>query len=544
MILLAALSIVLTPAQGDDWIVDDDDGTWRTHHTIQDAINQSAAGDNITVYAGTYHEDLVVNQTVHIFGNGSGETIINGSESADAVTVSSNHVNITGVSVNASSTTNGITVNALYLTVDNCSISNCSEGIYATANWGRYDNITFTDCEFGARYYMSSRHYMRESTFENIATASIKMFYSERNTFRECVFDENGIEIEGYLVDHYEHHTIVNCRIAGPGWKAIVNYERIKNHTHSWDNIGQLIMVKCDNVTIENTDFERGGWSVIVAYSKNIIFRNLTLANATTGFDITDSNNITFRNISIDGMTDRCIYATGSPNCVIDGVNVTDSKYGFWTTNGGGYSIVTNFNVSDSYRAVHCFDPHVTVENSTFIGCEHPVYVWAHNFTMRHCLINDTSKTAFYLRSSNSLYENNTIRDGSGRGFYLTDPVTYGNEIIYNEFFGNYAHAVWMRNGANNNTVHHNNFANNDQSPQCHDDGVDNTWDDGTEGNYWDDWNGTGNYTLTGTANSADEHPLGSPVDNDAPQKVPEFGLLYVVSMVLVAAVLIRRRRK
>jgi len=223
---------------------------------------------------------------------------------------------------------------------------------------------------------------------------------------------------------------------------------------------------------------------------------------------------------------------------------VTDSKYGFWTTNGGGYSTVTNFSVSNSYRAVHCFDPYVTVENSTFTECEHPVYVWTHNFTMRHCLINDTSKTAFYLRSHNSLFENNTIRDVWLVGFYMTDSVNHGNVIIYNEFFNVGQYAIWMRNGANNNTVHHNNFANNDMSPQCSDDGVDNTWDDGAEGNYWDDWNGTGNYSISGTAGVADEHPLGSPVDNGAPQKVPEFGLLFVVTTVLIAAVIIRRRRK
>ncbi len=545
MVMLAVVTLVLGPVHGDDWIVDDDAGTWRTHHTIQDAINQSSAGDNISVYAGTYNEDVVVNQTVRIIGNGSGETVINGSAWATAVLISVNHVNITGVSINATPFTYGIDVDGHYVTVDNGSITNCSTGIHSSAIYGRFDNLTISDCEYGAYYdFLSGWHYMRECTFDNMLTASISMYYSENNIFRECVFAEKGVEIGGGSVDYFEHHTIHNCRIAGPGWKAVVYDDMGDNFTFQRDdNIGQLILVNVDNVTIENTDFETGGWPIVLAYSKNIEIRNMTITNATNGYTIMNSNNVTFQNVSISGMSGSSIYAEGSPNCVLDGVNVTDCEYGFWTTNGGGYSTLSYFNVTDTYRPIHCFDPYVTVENSTFTDCQSPVYVYDHNFTMRHCLINGTSSSGCYLRSSYSLYENNTFRDIGTYGFFMTDPVTRGNVIIYNEIFNTNNYAIWMRSGANNNTVHHNNFANNDRDPQCSDDGVDNMWDDGAEGNYWDDWNGTGNYTLDGSAKSADEHPLGDPEDTSAPEKVPELHVMASMIGLLGAVFILRRRR-
>ena len=72
-------------------------GPGGDHVTIQDAINNASSGDTIYVWAGTYYENVVVNKTLTIIGNGSAETTINGSGSGSVVTIISSWVNITGM---------------------------------------------------------------------------------------------------------------------------------------------------------------------------------------------------------------------------------------------------------------------------------------------------------------------------------------------------------------------------------------------------------------------------------------------------------------
>ena len=49
--------------------------------SIQNAVDNATAGDTIRVYAGTYYEDVLLNKTITLIGNGSANTIISRSSS-------------------------------------------------------------------------------------------------------------------------------------------------------------------------------------------------------------------------------------------------------------------------------------------------------------------------------------------------------------------------------------------------------------------------------------------------------------------------------
>ncbi|MBK7427360.1 MAG: right-handed parallel beta-helix repeat-containing protein [Saprospiraceae bacterium] len=71
------------------------------HTTIQDAINAATAGNTISVCAGTFNEDVLVNKTLIINGAGIGLTNVVGPIGGDASTikVSALNVQITGFSI-------------------------------------------------------------------------------------------------------------------------------------------------------------------------------------------------------------------------------------------------------------------------------------------------------------------------------------------------------------------------------------------------------------------------------------------------------------
>lgn len=72
--LCVAFVLLSEPAEGKTWHVDNSGGA--DFERIQDAVNASEDGDTIRVFAGTYYENVVVNKTLSLVGNGSANTTI------------------------------------------------------------------------------------------------------------------------------------------------------------------------------------------------------------------------------------------------------------------------------------------------------------------------------------------------------------------------------------------------------------------------------------------------------------------------------------
>ncbi|MCI0497295.1 MAG: PQQ-binding-like beta-propeller repeat protein [Thermoplasmata archaeon] len=71
----------------------------------------------------------------------------------------------------------------------------------------------------------------------------------------------------------------------------------------------------------------------------------------------------------------------------------------------------------------------------------------------------------------------------------MFDSNSDSNEVANNEvtFNGDYGFCIQ---GSTLNLIHHNHFRNNTMSPQGYDSGSSNAWDDGSEGNWWSDYDG------------------------------------------------------
>ncbi len=115
-----------------------------------------------------------------------------------------------------------------------------------------------------------------------------------------------------------------------------------------------------------------------------------------------------------------------------------------------------------------------------------------------------------------NLIVNNTLKENSKHGLII-DCESRLNSIIANEFNNNTLEAINIDDLCNNMLIYHNSFINNNIAgiSQAIDNGLHNTWffNATSEGNYWNDYDDSGYYQISGSANSIDQYPLANPID-------------------------------
>ena len=84
------------------FIVDDDGGPGINQTSIRWAVMDTANGDSVYVYNGTYHENLRIYKSINVQGESKENTVITGIGDNDVILVSATSVNISGFTINES----------------------------------------------------------------------------------------------------------------------------------------------------------------------------------------------------------------------------------------------------------------------------------------------------------------------------------------------------------------------------------------------------------------------------------------------------------
>ena len=96
-IVLCGILLFLSEGGEGRTITVDDDGE-GDYTSIQDAIDNATDGDTIRVWEGVYYENVIVNKSVSVIGNGSGVIVEGGGENrASAVRITADLVNVSGL---------------------------------------------------------------------------------------------------------------------------------------------------------------------------------------------------------------------------------------------------------------------------------------------------------------------------------------------------------------------------------------------------------------------------------------------------------------
>ena len=211
--LVSALSFMFViadePAAQGGTIYVSADGT-GDYTAIQDALDNASDGDTIVVEYGIYYENVNINKSVNVIGEGA---IIDGGDADDVVSITGNGVNISGFVIkNSGYPDAGIFIYSNNVTVFNCTITENVNGIGCwLSNNTRILNCTVSHNALGI--------YTPSSTFVTIENCSII-----DNVEAGINTSSGGMEIlncdiinnsqNGIILAHAPHFKVEGCTIS------------------------------------------------------------------------------------------------------------------------------------------------------------------------------------------------------------------------------------------------------------------------------------------------------------------------------------------
>jgi len=190
----------------------------RDFPTIQMAINNASLGDTIIVN-GTYHEDIVINKSLSLFGVDSYSAVIQGYQSKSVISITANNVHIKNLTLTKGITGPddvGIRMVSSNNTVENNKIANINSGffLYLSNNNRIIGNIVSNKLndDNGISIYRSSNNIFSENAvLNNTIGISINQL-SNNNVFSGNIVSNNivGFSLQLSSNNVFSSNTLTN----------------------------------------------------------------------------------------------------------------------------------------------------------------------------------------------------------------------------------------------------------------------------------------------------------------------------------------------
>jgi len=313
-------------------------------------------------------------------------------------------------------------------------------------------------------------------------------------------YKSKGIDLSGRTNVTVTNATIKNFDY-GIGLYGSSNNSISGNHitANGWYGIRLFTSSNYNSIIGNNITANKWYGIYLSGSSNNSITENNITANNDYGIDLRSSsnNNITGNTFTNDGIGVTYSYQ----NVVVD--NTVNGKPLVYVED------VANCSIGDAGQVVLVNCDSISVENLNLSNTDSGVRLWntnnsvisGNNITANNLdsirlygssnnSISGNHITAnkwygIYLSgsSNNSITENNITNNLDGIDFYKSSNNTISGNNITNNWYG-----IWL-DSSSNNRFYHNNVNNTDQVYLT--DSFNNTWDNGCEGNYWSNYNGT-----------------------------------------------------
>ncbi len=303
-------------------------------------------------------------------------------------------------------------------------------------------------------------------------------------------YSGSGTAEDPYVIEGY---SITTTSLIGINIAGTTKYFIIRNCYIDASDYGIYISDVSDGTaTVSNNTCYYSGRGIWLSYSDSS-----TVNNNTCKFNDEDG-------ITLD-YSDKSLVANNTCNCNGDyGIHLSRSENSIVTNNlcrSNMWSISIGVSHNSTVTYNRCYNNFVGLSFGNSRSC-----------TAANNSCNNNGIGISVKLSSSCIISNNTcISNADYDGITLTssDYCFLTNNLLKD----NRGEGIYLSTDSDFNIIHHNVFVHNRVTPQATDWGFNNIWFEfaALEGNYWDDWSGTLEYSIGGGADSSDPYPLGVP---------------------------------
>jgi parallel beta-helix repeat protein len=411
--------------------------------TIQDAVDAAVSGDTIIVRAGLYQEHVTLDKTL-ILETEEGATI-DGGGSLSTVTIAAEGCTVSGFSVTGSGShpheNAGIRIESGGNTISGNTIwGNKEDGILL----GGEENVivnNFISENKGNGPYMNrgDGNTIEGNTISGNTNYGLYVGGSD-NILRDNVMSGNGRNFGISGRGEYNDVDTSNTVDGKPIYYLVNEQDELID---SGSNVGYLVVIR----------------------SKNITIRDLTLANNDKGVCLYDCQNCLLDNI-IAQDNDKGIYLERCSDSTVQNCTISGNGEGICLSDSVGNLITSNTIQSSEGGAIALDDSdgNLITDNTVIANGSGLSLEESYDCRIEYNLVTQNEGTGV------------SIRRGCGH-------FVYGNTVSEN---GDSGLRMFDVEGSD---IHHNNFVDNGENARSEWTGdAANSWDDGSEGNYWSDY--------------------------------------------------------
>ncbi len=452
---------------------------------IGEAVHDASDGDTVFVYDDSspyYDKDgITIKKSINLIGENKETTIIDGEgptmvtspiitiwESAEGVTISGFTIQNSGDFFIDS----GIEIRSSYNNVSGNIISNNFYGIalyatHSTVNYNTISNNIFTSNFNGGVFLANSKNNLiLKNTFSDNLGGVILEADSNLNNISDNVFHNDGIWISGADYNIFSNNLVND--------KPIIFLEDESDKNIDIDDIGQLLLVKCDNITVQDKELSNTCTSILLAKTHNChISGNTISSNKWGGIYLKDSSNNNISMNTISNSNAGIVLINSDDNFIQSNSISSNERYGIWLYSLSNDNTFLNNIFSNNYGGL-CIEG-----NSNYNDVKDNVFfndgVWiygAYQNTFSNNLVND--KPLIYLKSKSDFIIdedagqiilvscNNIIvesQDLSNTCVGLMSVDTHNSLIVGNIFDSNKVHGIFLTH-SNSNNISMNTFSN------------------------------------------------------------------------------------